>query len=390
VKVIVKVGGSILKDSDSFIKVARSIWKLMQRGFSLIVVVSAIRGFTDFLLDLVKNISPEDNEKDKPIIDEILSMGERLSARLLSLALNRYNIKTYILDPFDDAWPIITDDRYGEAEILFEDVKKRAQRYLEPLLERGYCVIIPGFIGKSKKGNVTTMGRNTSDVTASVLALALRADYLIYIKDRGGIVSNIRSKKRIIDRITLGELEELVTHGAKVLHPKALRYIKPPTKVIFTSIEKLVSLEGSYVVYDDYSPEVEIVKDLKLLTLIGLENPKELVAKIMPILTDQSIVKDVIIKDNAIVFLVKGYAEDLEKIVPLDVVKIVHKEDDVALIKVHIDGTREIDKVLRGVKNGLGTMIYDLVILPNTIKIVTPSKYVHVISSLLGGIRYAR
>jgi len=390
VKVIVKVGGSVLKDSDSFIRVARSIWKLIQRGFSVIVVVSAIKGFTDFLLDLVKDISPEGNEKDKPIIDEILSIGERLSARLLSLALNKYDIRTYVLDPFDDTWPIITDNRHGEAKVLFEYVKERTQRYLEPLLERGYCIIIPGFIGRSKEGRITTMGRNTSDVTASVLALALRADYLIYVKDKGGIVSNIYDRRKVLDRITLRELEELVIHGAKVLHPKALKYIRPPTKVIFTSIEKLASLEGTYVVYDDYNPEVEIIKDLKILTLIGLENPKELAAKIMPILTDQNMVKDFIIKDNAIVFLVKDYAEDLEKVIPLDVVKVIHKEDNVALIKIHTNETRKINKILRGVRSGLGTMIYDLVILPNTIKIIVPSKYVHVISSLLGGTRYAR
>ncbi|RLF17275.1 MAG: hypothetical protein DRJ66_01250 [Thermoprotei archaeon] len=386
-RAVIKVGGSVLKDIDSFNRVAESIVELIRKGFSVVVVVSAIKGFTDYLLDMVTRIT-KDISRYGEFVDEVLSMGERLSSRLLALALSKYGIKVKVLDPISDEWPIITDDRHGEAKVIFKEVKSITERCLKPILERGYCLIVPGFIGRSKgQHKITTMGRNTSDVTAAVLALALSADYLIYVKDEGGIVENLHGKKRVLDRISIRELQELVIHGAKVLHPEALKYIRRPTKVIFTSVENLAKLKGTYVTYDEN--DITIVKDLGLIAFIGVKNPRGLITSTF---IEEGKIEDLIIKDDTLICLVKKeHMKDIEKLAtPLGAFRIMHKQEGVALIRINTHEVNNMEIVLREIMDKIGITVYDLMISPGTIKIILPNRSLDQILPLLRGVVYGR
>ena len=151
-RVIVKFGGAELRCGESFRKAAEMI---KESGFKEIaVVVSAMEKTTDNLIDCIKSIG----EVDDADYADIVSMGERMSARIFYLALKALGIKSIYFDPQREDWPIITDSNFREAEPNLEETRKRVKTHIEPLLGE-YVPVICGFIGKDREGRVTTLGR---------------------------------------------------------------------------------------------------------------------------------------------------------------------------------------------------------------------------------------
>ncbi|MCJ7770199.1 aspartate kinase, partial [Candidatus Bathyarchaeota archaeon] len=224
---VVKFGGSCLSTPDTINEAANKVAKEIAKGKSVVVVVSALSGTTDQLLGLAKQSS--ENNISKAELDELLSMGERTTARLMAGTLNSMGIKAIGLDPALQSWPIQTDSTFGNAEIRIEPTRDRVRAILLPLLKEGHVAVVPGFIGQSPEGKVTTLGRGGSDITAVLLGNCLEATEIVFVKDVDGVLSadpkKVASPKKI-DTLLVDEAYDLAIAGAKIIQPKALLYKK--------------------------------------------------------------------------------------------------------------------------------------------------------------------
>jgi aspartokinase/homoserine dehydrogenase 1 len=154
--------------------------------------------------------------------DHLLSRGERLSARLFAAALEQGGVKAKYVDALE---VVHTDAAFGHAAPDFERTDRSAQRVLGPLLARGITPVIPGFLGATPEGEVATLGRGGSDLTATLLARAVGATQVLLWKDVPGLLTadpRVVPDARVIPQLHAREAAELAYYGAKVLHPRAL------------------------------------------------------------------------------------------------------------------------------------------------------------------------
>ena len=236
--IVAKFGGTSIGNGKRIRKAAQSIVNAYMEGKKVVVVVSAINKTTDDLVAIAdESIGKEVTEKQ---LAEILSMGERTSIRVFSSVLESLGVKSEYIDPSHDLWPVITDDNYGKAQIDFERTEEQAQGLLG-LLEQGIIPVVCGFLGRTENGEVTTLGRGGSDVTAFLLGHCLKADDVIIVTDVDGVMSTDPRKineAEKLDYISVEEMRDLATHGAQVLHPHALRFKDPEIKAKIISFEK--------------------------------------------------------------------------------------------------------------------------------------------------------
>ena len=236
--IVAKFGGTSIGNGKRIRKAAQSIVNAYMEGKKVVVVVSAINKTTDDLVAIAdESIGKEVTEKQ---LAEILSMGERTSIRVFSSVLESLGVKSEYIDPSHDLWPVITDDNYGKAQIDFERTEEQAQGLLG-LLEQGIIPVVCGFLGRTENGEVTTLGRGGSDVTAFLLGHCLKADDVIIVTDVDGVMSTDPRKineAEKLDYISVEEMRDLATHGAQVLHPHALRFKDPEIKAKIISYEK--------------------------------------------------------------------------------------------------------------------------------------------------------
>lgn len=154
--------------------------------------------------------------------DYIVARGERLSARLLAAALAEAGVRAEFIDATE---VIMTDDHFGGAAPDFEATDRAARARLAARARRGVIAVVPGFIGRSRSGHVATLGRGGSDLTATLLARALKAAQVTLWKDVAGFLTadpRIVSDAQVIPQLTPREAAELAYYGAKVLHPRSL------------------------------------------------------------------------------------------------------------------------------------------------------------------------
>ena len=224
-KIVVKFGGSSLADNERLLKAVTAVINEAAKGTRIAVVVSAMGKTTDTLLSTVKNTS--NGKLQKHELDDILSMGERTSVRIFAAALRTNGAETRYFDPLDNDWPIITDAAFSNANPLLDECKKRIIENVLPIIEKGTIPVIAGFVGRTKDGKVTTLGRGGSDTTAFILAEALNADEVVLVTDADGIMSGdpkiIAAPKRLKE-IDVNTLVGLADSGAKFIHTKALKY----------------------------------------------------------------------------------------------------------------------------------------------------------------------
>jgi aspartate kinase len=224
-KIVVKFGGSSLADHERLLKAVVAVVNEAKKGTKIAVVVSAMGKTTDLLMTTAKNTS--NGKLEKKDLDDILSMGERTSVRIFAAALRSNGANACYFDPIDNAWPIITDEAYQNANPLLQDCEKNIKACILPIVEQGTIPVIAGFIGKTKDGKITTLGRGGSDTTAFILAEALNADQVVLVTDADGIMSGdpktVTTPKRLAE-INVNTLVGLADSGAKFIHSKALKY----------------------------------------------------------------------------------------------------------------------------------------------------------------------
>ena len=224
-KIVVKFGGSSLADHERLTKAISSVVNEAQRGTKIAVVVSAMGKTTDVLMSTANTTS--NGRLQKHELDDILSMGERTSVRIFSVALRNSGLDSRYFDPLDNDWPIITDSSFSNANPLLKECKTKIVENVLPIIERGTVPVIAGFVGRTMDGKITTLGRGGSDTTAFILAEALNADEIILVTDADGIMSGdpkVVSDPRRLVEIDVNTLVGLADSGAKFIHSKALKY----------------------------------------------------------------------------------------------------------------------------------------------------------------------
>lgn len=160
-------------------------------------------------------------------LDSISSLGERLSAPMVAAALEERGVPS---EPVDGTEVILTDGYHGGAGPLMEATCERARSRLESLFERGVVPVVTGFLGSTREGELTTLGRGGSDYSATILGAALDADEVIIWTDVDGVLTSdprLVPEARTIPEISYREAAELAYFGAKVLHPKTIRPVMP-------------------------------------------------------------------------------------------------------------------------------------------------------------------
>jgi len=229
---VVKYGGASLADHERILKAVTAVAKEAKKGTKIAVIVSAMGKTTDQLFTAAKNAS--NGKIGKRELDEILSMGERTSIRIFSMALKAQGVESRYFDPLDPDWPIMTDDNFTDANPILDTCKERIRQQVFPLVEKGVVPVIAGFVGRTPDNKITTLGRGGSDTTAFILAEALEADELILVTDAEGIMSadpKIITKPKRLQEIDVNTLVGVADSGTKFIHRKALRYKHPSVKV---------------------------------------------------------------------------------------------------------------------------------------------------------------
>jgi len=273
-----KFGGTSVGNPDAIENVMHIVQRDLALGQRLVVVVSAMSGVTDMLLESVRSAVRGDKwnylklnkdirdkhedaifalvrsggernaamahvaklleqhielceairilgEATPRIQDAVVSFGERLSSRLVAAALRDRGVEA---EAHDASKFIITDARYGNAEPLWDVTEARIREKLPPLLEAGIVPIITGFIGATPDGSMTTLGRGGSDFSAAIFAAYLDADELTIWTDVDGVMTTdprVDARARVLPHISYAEVGELAYYGAKVLHPKTVQPI---------------------------------------------------------------------------------------------------------------------------------------------------------------------
>ncbi len=227
---IVKFGGSSLANARRISLATQAVAREYSRSTRMVVVVSAVGKTTDRLLELTNGASGiVDTDRD-----DILAMGERTSARIFAASLKSRGIQARYFDPSDRDWPILTDDRFSNANPLPSASIERIKRYIRPLLTEGIVPVIGGFIGRTRDGRVSTLGRGGSDTTALLLAKALEANEVVLVTNTKGIMSGdpkLIPTAKLLGRIDMKTLVGIADSGTKFIHRKALKFKDPAINI---------------------------------------------------------------------------------------------------------------------------------------------------------------
>jgi aspartate kinase len=222
-RVVIKFGGADLATGEKVAKAAQMVADANYK--EIVVVVSAMGKTTDSLL----NTAAQMGDVSGADYAEIISMGERVSARFFCSALRARGARAELFDPCNDNWPLITDSNFRNAVPDMEKTVELARKFLAPLLGDAVPVVC-GFIGKDPNGRITSLGRGGSDTTALVLAKCLDADEVILVKETSGVLSadpKIVSEAKSLNKLDIREMFDLAQGGAKIVKPEALRYKQP-------------------------------------------------------------------------------------------------------------------------------------------------------------------
>ena len=272
--IVAKFGGTSIGDGSRIKKAAQSVVNEYMKGKQVVVVVSAVNKTTDDLIGLSNEAigsNLTDNQKA-----EIMAMGELTSSRLFSATVESLGVKSQFIDPYNELWPIMTDSNALEAKIDFATTNKMFKG-IEELLNQGIIPVICGFLGKGPSGEITTLGRGGSDVSAFLIGHCLDANEVIIVTDVEGVMSTDPNKieeAELLDEISVEEMWDLATHGAQVLHPHALKYKDPliSAKIINFAYGDL-SVKGTRITgpfEGDMTKSVSLYKNpISLIALVG-------------------------------------------------------------------------------------------------------------------------
>jgi aspartate kinase len=296
--VVLKFGGTSVADIPQIKKIALKVKGEAEKGYKVIVVVSAMSGVTNNLIDLVKQASENFSYSE---YDTILSTGEQVTAALLSIALENLSLKAR-------SWmgwqvPIISDNAHGKAVI-----KEIKTANITNSIKKGYVAIVSGFQGISGDNRITTLGRGGSDTTAVALAAAFSADRCDIYTDVDGVYTTdpriVKNAKKL-DYITYEEMLELASQGAKVLQTRSVA-LAMKYKVFLRVLSSfndlpgtLITQEGSNMEKSEISGIAHSLNEAKI-TLSGVPDKPGQAAEIFGALAENSINVDMIVQSSSI------------------------------------------------------------------------------------------
>jgi aspartate kinase len=294
-KKVLKFGGTSVGTTERIQHVANIVKKEHAEGNQIIVVVSAMSGKTNELINLSKDISGEFNKRE---LDVLLSSGEQATCALLAGALIELKIKSKSF--LNWQIPILTEGEYANARIINMNTKK-INDYLN---EKGVAVI-PGFQGISKIGDITTIGRGGSDATAVAVAKIFEADLCEIYTDVDGVYSTDPNKIPVakkIDKISYDEMLELSSLGAKVMQPSAVQtammYNTPlEVRSTFTNRQGTKIFDQDNIDYSKSVTGVAYSKDDAKITLLSVEDQPGVAANIFEPLSKSQINVDMVIQN---------------------------------------------------------------------------------------------
>lgn len=255
-RIIVKFGGTSVADPSCIENAADKIVAEIKLGNQVGVVVSAMAGVTNQLVDYCKQIQEGMN---MPECDAVIASGEQITSGLMALALQKRGLKARSFMGWQV--PILSNSHYGRARI--DDIPSFN---LEQTMNEGIIPVIAGFQGVTADGRITTLGRGGSDTTAVAVAAALKVDRCDIYTDVDGVYTSdprIVSKARKLSQITYEEMLEMAALGAKVLHPRSVELAmvwNVPLQVL-SSFENAVGsqLPGTQVVREENIVEKQVV-----------------------------------------------------------------------------------------------------------------------------------
>jgi len=295
--IVQKYGGTSVGDLSRIRNVARRVAKTRQEGNDVVVVVSAMSGETDRLIQLAYQASDNPDLRE---YDALISTGEQVSMALLAITLNAMGVpsKSFLAPQIR----IITDNAFAKARIQRVEIKR-----LRKELKAGIIPIVAGFQGMDKNGNITTLGRGGSDTTGVALAAALKADVCEIYTDVEGVYTtdpNICQEARKLSRITYDEMMEMASLGAKVLQIRSVEFAKKynvPLHVRSSFSEK----NGTFVIKEDEKMERVLVsgvtynKNEARITVVRVPDKPGIASRIFTPISDANIVVDMIIQNNS-------------------------------------------------------------------------------------------
>jgi aspartate kinase len=294
--IVQKFGGTSVADIERIRNVAGRVTKTYDQGKDVVVILSAMAGITDSLLNMANQVT---DMPDKRELDVLLATGEQTTAAILAMMLKSMGYPSQSL--LGHQAEVITDCAFGNARIL--DI--RAGR-IKALLQSRKIVVVAGFQGCDTDGNITTLGRGGSDTSAVAIASALNADMCEIYTDVNGIYTadpNICEKARKLNKISYDEMLEMASLGAKVLQIRSVEFAKKynvPVHVRSSFSEK----EGTMVVNEDADMERLVVsgvtcnKNEARITLKKVPDRPGISAKIFTPIADAGIVVDMIIQNT--------------------------------------------------------------------------------------------
>ncbi len=302
--IVQKYGGTSVGDLERIKNVAKRVIRTKNEGHQVVVVVSAMAGETDKLIQMAQKITPYPDERE---LDVLISTGEQVSIALLAIALKSMgcDAKSYLGFQIK----IATDSAFGKARIT--DIE--SNRIFEDLKE-GRVVVVAGFQGVDEEDNITTLGRGGSDTTAVAIAAALKADICEIYTDVDGVYTtdpNIYPKARKISKISYDEMLEMASLGAKVLQIRSVEFAKKynvpihvrssfndnPGTIVCKEDEDMERVIVSGVTYNKNEAKIEVMR---------VPDVPGVAAKLFKPIAEANIVVDMIIQTSS---AEKGYAD---------------------------------------------------------------------------------
>ncbi len=294
--IVQKYGGTSVADTEKIKNVARRVVATKEKGNDVVVVLSAMAGQTNHLIELAKEIQAAPDSRE---LDVLLSTGEQVTISLFSMAVKEMGLDAVSFLGFQV--PIETDPIHGKARIIQIPPEKIRRE-----LDKGKIVVVAGFQGITPSGSITTLGRGGSDTTAVALAVAMDADLCEIYTDVDGVYTtdpNICPKARKIDKICYEEMLEMASLGAKVLEIRSVEFAMRygiPLHVRSSFSDSL----GTMVVEEDESMENVMVsavtysRDEARITVSKVPDRPGIAAAIFSPISDANIVVDMIIQNT--------------------------------------------------------------------------------------------
>lgn len=339
--IVQKFGGSSVANAERILHVAEIVTNTYKKGNQVVVVLSAQGDTTDDLLEKAAEINPSASKRE---MDMLLTTGEQMSIALMAMAIQRLGYPVISLT----GWQVgmETTSAYGAARI-----KRVSGTRIQEELDRNRIVLVAGFQGINKYGDMTTLGRGGSDTTAVALAVALRADLCQIYTDVDGVYTADPRKvpdARKLQEITFDEMLELASLGAQVLHNRSVEMAKRYNMNLevlssFTGAPGTIVKEAVKKVEKTYISGVAQDKNVARLALVGLRDEPGVAYKVFNLLAREKINVDLILQSIG-----RADSKDISFTVASSVAdqayKII-KDNQGALGYDHVDINQDVAKV---------------------------------------------